>query len=373
MGEKIYRVGFKCVFVSILVTGMVFALSSKAWAPCFEVDKRCTNSTAPGEPIPFDGYIINCDGTHILYNVTATDDKAGPLNLDKTTLQPNSSIYFSGEYYPESSPSTNTVTATATFFWPGGTTGSITASDTVTCNSPDGIGCRVTGGGVDTAGLDSLSDVYDGTLAEGKSSGSKGRANRYTFGGQAGAFTALQPQPYGEWTHHQQSGPSGRFVFHGGTASAPGTEIDEIVCSDPGGCNPSGDPPSPAKQIDFSGVGTFKNINSEDPMLANVFPGESFHWFEVHIEDLGEPGKGKKFYNSSGCPPEGSGTDAFAALPVFVSPALCECPDFYRIRIFEAFYPEALEAANMEDIIYSVHGYIDGGNLQIHNLTGYDR
>ena len=134
--------------------------------------------------------------------------------------------------------------------------------------------------------------------------------NRYHGSGQAGANTALQPQPKGEWTHHQQNGPDGRFIFHAGTASAPqGTEIDLIVCSDPGGCKPSGNPPSPAKQIDFQGIGTFKNINSAS--LANVIAKETYHWFEVHIEDLCEPGGPNKGAMGN-CPDGGSGTDAFA-------------------------------------------------------------
>lgn len=109
------------------------------------------------------------------------------------------------------------------------------------CCEVDAIGCRFTGG-------------LNSTFAD----------NAYTAGGQAGANTALPPQPKGEWTHHQQSGPAGAFTFHGGTASAPeGTEIDEIRCSDPGGCAPSGNPPSPAKQLDFVGSGPSRTSGSE--------------------------------------------------------------------------------------------------------------
>jgi hypothetical protein len=74
---------------------------------------------------------------------------------------------------------------------------------------------------------------------------------------QAGANTGAQPQRKGEWTHSQHSRPVGSFSFHAGTASAhQGTENAEIRCSDPGGCGPSGNPPSPVKQIDFDGIGT---------------------------------------------------------------------------------------------------------------------
>lgn len=112
-----------------------------------------------------------------------------------------------------------------------------------------GIGCRVTGGGNDTSGM-AVDGSYDGTVAEGKHRSSNGAFNRYTFGGQAGANTGSPPQPKGEWTHHQQSGPDGSFVFHAGTASAPpGTEIDIIVCSDEGWCNPARKAPTDRKSV----------------------------------------------------------------------------------------------------------------------------
>jgi len=214
------------------------------------------------------------------------------------------------------------------------------------CDDEDPIACRVTGGGVDTFG------EWDGTFANGKA-GPKNNVNRYTFGGQAGAPTAEQPQPYGEWTHHQQRGPDGSFVFHAGTASAPpGTEIDWIGCSDPGWCVQAR--PAPAKQIDFEGVGTFKNTKHTAPALDDVVPGETMHWFSVHIEDLGEPGKaGKVDPPGDMCPPAGSP----GAL------ADCACPDFYHIRI------HATEDAG-SDVIYEVLGYITGGNLQIHPPVG---
>lgn len=207
--------------------------------------------------------------------------------------------------------------------------------------------CRVTGGGVDTFG------DWNGEFAKGKS-GRGSDTNRYQFGGQAGAPTASQPQPYGEWTHHQQNGPDGSFLFHAGTASAPqGTEIDLVVCSDPGFCSPARE--APAKQIDFEGVGTFKNIRNPSPSLSGVVPGETFHWFEVHIEDLGEPGKGgKQPPPASTCPEEGSAGAV----------AECDCPDFYRITIYEGVPAGQTPSASV--VIYEVYGYITGGNLQIH-------
>lgn len=217
----------------------------------------------------------------------------------------------------------------------------------------EGLECRVTGGGVNSSTGTAL---WNGTLAKAIYIDENG-TNNYSFGGQAGAPTASQPQPYGEWVHHQKRGPDGSFVFHAGTASAPeGTEIDLVECSDSGWCVQAR--PAPAKQIDFEGIGTFKNIRKPSPELGNVVAGETFHWFEVHIEDLGEPGKGKgkKTEPPLGrCPPEGSAGMV----------ADCDCPDFYYIAIYEAFDPQT-ESPNVTDIIYQVYGYIKGGNLQIH-------
>jgi hypothetical protein len=93
-----------------------------------------------------------------------------------------------------------------------------------------------------------------------------------------------------------------------------------------------------------------------------VVNGKTFHWFEVHIEDLGEPGKNGKGGNNGGntnlseaCPLQGSAGGI----------ANCDCPDFYHITIYAGFDPQT-ESANFNDVIYEVFGYINGGNLQIH-------
>jgi len=243
-------------------------------------------------------------------------------------------------------------------------------SNTVTTNIEESceeiLGCRMTGGGNDTAGMDPETLGWDGTFAY-KTARGKGAQlmNEYTFGGQVGASTALPPQPKGEWTHHQKKGPYGSFVFHAGTASAPeGTEISMIICSDPGFCNPAR--PAPAKQIDFEGVGSFKNMKQiSDGLAAVAVDGVTLHRFNVHVEDLGEPGKSGQHSepDSVTCPPEGS--DGLSG-----DLADCDCPDFYRITIYADDAP--LEEQGDGDVIYQVEGYIDGGNLQIHPLTGND-
>ncbi len=217
----------------------------------------------------------------------------------------------------------------------------------VDCNGGEEppLECRVTGGGNDT-------DPWDGSLAEGESP-SGNRVNRYTFGGQAGAPTASQPQPFGEWTHHQQRGPDGRFVFHAGTASAPDdTEIDLIVCSDPGFCNPAR--PAPAHQIDFEGVGAFNNVGNSAPIADMVIEGVSLHWFSVHIEDAGEPGGTNPGEGDESICPAGGSAGGMVD---------CDCADFYTITIHAGPDPGS-------DVIYSVGGYIRGGNLQIHPPVG---
>ncbi len=225
----------------------------------------------------------------------------------------------------------------------GGTLGALENIPCEEVDCPITLSCRVTGGGVDTSGN------WDGSMGDG------GDDNRYTFGGQAGAPSGIQPQPYGEWTHHQQRGPNGKFVFHAGTSSAPeGTEIDRITCSDPGWCSPARQAPS--KQIDFEGTGTFRSIGNNNDSLGGAVAGETYHWFEVHIEDLGEPGKGGKVDPPADiCPPGGSA----GAL------ADCDCPDYYSITIYAAYDPSS-EGPNMSGVIYHVAGYIKGGNLQIH-------
>ena len=270
------------------------------------------------------------------------------------------------------------------------------------------LACRFTGGGVDT------DFNWDHTLESGEMI-KNGAGNlpagidRYQFGGQVGARTASQPQPSGEWQHHQQMGPSGSFSFHGGTSSAAdGTRIVDVRCSDSGFCFPAR--PAPAKQLDFDGIGTFSNLGKGksapvfDVSNPNVIPEPSgkkdkpftFHWFEVNIDDLGEPGKlNNGSPNSAICPGRGFGEKSagpFTPDPVsdpgtvVILPetelANCDCPDFYRITIYKGVLSTEVsylddgrinpETLNKSTVIYESYGYIDGGNLQIHPPTGFD-
>ena len=271
------------------------------------------------------------------------------------------------------------------------------------------LACRFTGGGVDT------DQNWDGTLEDGSMHRGNGAGNlpagidRYTFGGQVGARTAQQPQPSGEWQHHQQTGPSGSFSFHGGTNSAAdGTRIVDVRCSDPGFCFPAR--PAPAKQLDFDAIGTFSNIGNGpkapvfDVANPNVIPEPNggknklftFHWFEVNIDDLGEPGRhnngapdsvdcpGRGFGEKSGGPfvPDPVNAPGTIVILPNIDLANCDCPDFYRITIYKGvlntdvtFLPDGrIDPASMNqtEVIYESYGYVDGGNLQLHPPTGFD-
>jgi hypothetical protein len=212
-------------------------------------------------------------------------------------------------------------------------------------------GCRVTGGLVDESD-NCVNCPY----------GSSG-LNKFTAGGQAGANTAIEIPPSGNWTHSNKKGPAGKFVFHAGTPSAPeGTEISWIECMDPDNCDPARD--APAKQIDFGGIGVFKSTqNVPDIIKNNVTKGKSLHYFEVNIDDLGEPGKsGRQDPPTEMCPADGFGVNGSEEF------ADCDCPDFYRIVIWSKAYK-----GGDSEIIYEASGYIKGGNFQIHPLTGYDQ
>ena len=394
-----------CFVLSCLFTGPLYG----PCLPNFTIEKNCVSPGCgdpdrlePGDWAEYEIIITNtsnCPWTTVDMNFIVDDPDAdiegmvvGPIAAGESVTIP---IQIPVPDCPTDGcfPISNTVTATA-YLEDGTLIAEKSASAEceylcVTC------GCRFTGGGVDTDGN------WDHTLVNGEmirnGSGKLPEGiDRAQFGGQAGANTALPPRPKGEWTHHQQIGPSGRFTFHGGTASAPvGSEIYDIRCSDPGTCKPSGDPPSPARQLDFDGIGTFKSlgkgknastfeISKEQGLTVSKggrnrgFTG-TFHWFEVNVDDLGEPGRlNTGAPDSAICPNEGFGEKGSVAL------GDCECPDFYRITIYngvDAADVTWLDDDNIDplclprgtdDIIYEFYGYIDGGNLQLHHLTGYD-
>ncbi len=260
------------------------------------------------------------------------------------------------------------------------------------------LACRLTGGGVTTEEIDGQSLlVWDGrTYLEGEELNNE--PNTYQIGGQVGARTALDDPLSGEWNHHQQRGPAGSFVWHCGTSSAvTGTEIIDIRCSDPGGCAPSGNPPSPNKQIDFDCIGHFENVGSgpnktpdfitagANVKLGSKGKGKAFdgtlHFGYVNVDDLGEgpdPAEGDPIL----CPINGFGEKGAP-----IEPANCDCPDFYRISILDGVDTNSVPKdadgrvtdagillLKSQPVIYEVKGYLKAGNgLQLHKVTGFDR
>ena len=89
-------------------------------------------------------------------------------------------------------------------------------------------------------------------------------------------------------------------------------------------------------------------------LASQIVVSESLHWFEVNVDDAGEPGK----ETEADCPADGFGLHGSEE---FVN---CDCGDFYRITIRATTDPSS-------EVIYTVEGYVTG-NFQIHPLTGYD-
>jgi len=221
----------------------------------------------------------------------------------------------------------------------GGTSlGAGTTCATDACGEEE-LCCRVTGGGNDCINT-------DGALVEGECSGAIGRMKKQqgvdtaTFGGQAGAPASV----FGEWTHVNHSGPSGQWTFHAGTHSAPNPEtyVNVVTCSDEPACVHAA-ANGLNKQIDFSGVGTFKNVHDDGGLPIST---SGFYPFRVHIEDLGEPGNNGTQGNANGCSATGHSGGV----------GDCDCPDFYHIEI---------DLGGGQT--YTFFGYIRGGNLQMHD------
>ncbi|NMG31717.1 hypothetical protein [Aromatoleum evansii] len=223
--------------------------------------------------------------------------------------------------------------------------------------------CRMTGGGVTVDGQIVLEPGEVGAVG---ASGSDG-LNRYTFGGQVGAPTTTTPVA-GEWTHHQFQGPAGDFVFRVGTASAPkDTMVMEVECLDPGYCSPAR--PAPDKQLNWNGIGSFRTARGAIADVVNPenggAPGYSRHYVRVHVEDLGEPGPGGKQPHSEDCTHVIGTIVGNPQQDTSLNDTVCSnCADVYQIEIHATTDPTSA-------VIYSVGGFMDVGNLQLHPPTGH--
>jgi hypothetical protein len=143
----------------------------------------------------------------------------------------------------------------------------------------------------------------------------------HTWGGQAGA----PPRIDGNWTHKyddNRTKPSNHFTFHS-------NDVRWIQCSDPGEfCSPARFAPN--RQIDFSGYGTFTNGKG----LFSTWAGKTPRCFMVHLEDIGEPGRGGRWPSATQPCTHCPGT-------AVVSPDCTDCTDYYAIEIYDGELNEA--------------------------------
>lgn len=147
---------------------------------------------------------------------------------------------------------------------------------------------------------------------------------------------------------------------YSGTASAPtGTRILSVQCSEPGYCQPAR--PSPFKRIVWEGVGsTFKNITSETLQAAcNISTDGSgthtLHYYRALVEDIGEPGAGGSQLKKKSC--------SHVIGSSITANECTSCPDAHQIEVH-------CTEDSTSAVIYSIGGFIDGGNFQIHPAVG---
>lgn len=148
--------------------------------------------------------------------------------------------------------------------------------------------------------------------------GGKNVAITHTWGGQAGA----QPRIDCNWTHHYKA-DEGTFGFHSRACYY-------INCSDTGEQCKAADGNPETRQIDFAGIGKFTHKNG----AYSGFPNHNL-CFEVHLEDIGEPGRGGS--TTSGiycehCP----GNMIINYDPVTGRNDCEDCTDHYEIRIYDS-------------------------------------
>jgi hypothetical protein len=98
--------------------------------PALTVAETCTNAPAPGLPITLSALISNT-GNEILTGITCNDSKGALLTGIPATLAPGASAPLGGSYTPSGTPSTDTITCSAT----GGINGSsVTGNSSSTCS-----------------------------------------------------------------------------------------------------------------------------------------------------------------------------------------------------------------------------------------------
>jgi hypothetical protein len=249
------------LFLSFIV---VSSFHTVAFAgPCIEVTKSCEDAVAPGEPINFSGTVTNCNH-RLLTNIIVTDDHSDPaIVLQVPALAGWESVDYSGSYIPQESPSTNTVTASATWAEFPDTTVSATASST--CETPTEGLCWLTAGGV------KFSPLANGVLM------AEYRGPKDNVGGNVYPGCSPDAGDGGSWTHidHRE-----KLHFHG-------TDITVLECGNVPGIEPGSESPvTPYNYIIFEGTGTLKGIGGNKDDYGMVC-------FYAIAEDRNEPGNEK--------------------------------------------------------------------------------
>lgn len=197
------------------------------------------------------------------------------------------------------------------------------SSKFVTAPPPPGP-CRVTAGGVKD-GLTSPCTLTASGLPDPKTCAKSGFD---TWGGQAGA----QPGIDGNWTHHHVVSSKQSFLFHSNS-------LFFIGCSDPGCCAPAC-ANATDHQIDFAGIGKFNNQKGYTP----AFPSGDL-CFEVHLEDIGEPGPGGRWPSATTPCTHCPGTP--------IAPGDCvNCTDYYEIKIYDTASHDVATGKCSGNLIY---------------------
>jgi len=174
-----------------------------------------------------------------------------------------------------------------------------------------------------------------GVTAGGNKDGMTDEIN-HTWGGQAGAQPAIDCN----WTHHYKA-EEGSFGFHT-------NKCFYIECSDPGDdCVPSADGKPEVRQIDFSGRGRFthkKGIFKDD----EVYPDTDL-CFMVHLEDIGEPGRGGRWPSATDPCTHCPGTE----IENYEPEEDCKnCTDYYQIVIYDTYDPDPATGNCRGDVLW---------------------
>jgi hypothetical protein len=146
----------------------------------------------------------------------------------------------------------------------------------------------------------------------------------HTWGGQAGA----PPVVDGNWTHHCTEDNKNAFIFHSNS-------LFFIQCCDEGEQCVAADGDPDTRQIEFAGIGQFNNHKgdcADQAIPEAMYAGPKC--FEVHLEDIGEPGQGGSTTGGENC--EHCPGTTINDGPKDQENDCRDCTDYYEIRIYDS-------------------------------------